>query len=81
MDILLVSTIAAFGYLVILCKIFSPASVARTQVLWDVLFTLCMPLLFLGTFSGMVTAFLSGVIFSAMTFILSLLHPKRRNTL
>lgn len=71
MDLLLIAFIAALGYLIILCKIFSASFIAKTQVIWDMIFTLGVPMLFLGTFSGMSTAFLSGVIFSAMTFILS----------
>tara|TARA_R110001606_G_scaffold17870_1_gene68432 strand:+ start:145 stop:396 length:252 start_codon:yes stop_codon:yes gene_type:complete len=77
MDLLIIAFIAALGYLIILCKLFSPQFVAKTQVMWDVLFTIAVPILFLGTFSGMTTAFLSGVIFSAMTFVLSLCHTKR----
>ncbi len=74
MDLLIVAFFAALGYLIILCKLFSPDFVARTQVLWDIIFTLGIPILFLGTFSGLTTAFLAGVMFSAMTFILSLCH-------
>ena len=77
MDLLIIAFIAALGYLIILCKLFSPQFVARTKVMWDVLFTIAVPILFLGTFSGMTTAFLSGVIFSAMTFVLSLCHTKK----
>jgi hypothetical protein len=74
MDTLFIAFIAALGYLIILCKIFSPRAVAKSHILWDVAFTLGMPLLFIGTYSGMVTAFLSGVVFSAMSFVLSILH-------
>lgn len=74
MDTLFIAFIAALGYLIILCKVFSPKSVAKSHVLWDVVFTLGIPLLFLGTYSGMVTAFLSGIMFSAMSFVLSLMH-------
>lgn len=78
MDLLIISFIAALGYLIILCKIFTPEFVARTQVVWDLAFTLGIPLLFLGTFSGMTTAFLAGIWFSAMTFILGTLHPAKK---
>jgi hypothetical protein len=77
MDLLIISFIAALGYLILLCKLFSPEFVARTQVLWDIVFTIGVPFLFLGTFSGMSTAFLAGVIFSGMTFVLSLCHPTK----
>ena len=77
MDLLIISFIAALGYLILLCKLFSPEFVARTQVLWDIVFTIGVPFLFLGTFSGMSTAFLAGVIFSGMTFVLSLCHSPK----
>jgi len=79
MEILFISFIAALGYLIILCKLFSAEFVARTPLLWDILFTLGVPLLFLGTFSGMATAFISGIIFSAMTAFLGVLHPPRKS--
>ena len=75
MEIILISFIAALGYLIILCKLFTPHFVARTQVLWDIVFTVGIPLLFLGTFSGMATAFLAGIWFSAMTAFLGMLNP------
>jgi hypothetical protein len=81
MDLLVIAFIAALGYLIILCKLFSIQFVAKTQVLWDVLFTIAVPILFLGTFSGMTTAFLSGVIFSGMTKVLSLCHSNKRSRL
>lgn len=80
MEILFISFIAALGYLIILCKVFTPHFVARTQIIWDLLFTFCLPLLFLGTFSGMATAFISGILFSIMTAFLSILHPKEPKT-
>lgn len=73
MDILFLSAICALSYIIILCKIFSLKFLAKTQVIWDVIFTFGMPLLFVGTFSGMSTAFISGVMFSCMTYFLSLL--------
>jgi len=76
MEILILSFICAGGYLIILSKIFGLYFVTRTQVLWDLLFTFGVPILFVGTFSGMATAFLAGVVFSALTAFLSLTQPK-----
>ena len=39
----------------------------QTQILWDILFTLGLPILFIGTFSGLATAVLAGVMFSLFT--------------
>jgi hypothetical protein len=73
MEVLFLSFICALSYVIILCKIFSLNFLAKTQVLWDILFTFGTPVLFLGTFSGMATAFISGLLFSIITFFLSLL--------
>ena len=42
----------------------------KTQLLWDILFTLGLPILFIGTFSGLATAVLAGVMFSVFTSLL-----------
>ncbi|OUU25248.1 MAG: hypothetical protein CBB97_10170 [Candidatus Endolissoclinum sp. TMED37] len=73
MEVLFLSFVCSLSYLIILCKIFSLKFVCKTQVLWDIVFTFGMPVLFTGTFSGMATAFISGVIFSIITLFLSLL--------
>lgn len=73
MEVLFLSFICAISYVIILCKIFSLHFLAKTQVVWDILFTFGTPVLFLGTFSGMATAFISGLLFSIITFFLSLL--------
>lgn len=76
MEILFISFISALSYLLILCKAIGISNVIRFQVIIDVLFTFGMPVLFIGTFSGMATAFISGVIFSMLTLFLSMLMPK-----
>lgn len=73
MEILFLSFVCAISYIIILCKIFSLHFLAKTQVLWDILFTFGTPLLFYGTFSGMATGFIAGLLFSIITFFLSLL--------
>ncbi len=81
MEILFLSFICALSYLIILCKMFSIKFICKTQVFWDCLFTFGMPLLFLGTFSGMATAFISGIIFSITTYYLSILNKSFLQTL
>lgn len=76
MDILFLSAICSISYVIILCKAIGISNVVRYQVVLDVLFTFGLPVLFLGTFSGMSTAFISGVLFSIITFFLSMLLPK-----
>jgi hypothetical protein len=80
MEILFLSFLCALSYIIILCKIFSLSFIARTQVFWDILFTLGVPFLFIGTFSGMSTAIITGVIFSMITFFLSLLVEDKPKT-
>lgn len=77
MDIILISLICASSYLIILLKLFGLHFIARTQLFWDLLFTFGIPMLFLGTYSGMATGFLSGVFFSIMTFILDVVVPRK----
>jgi len=73
MEIMFLSFICSISYLVILCKMFSLKFVVKTQVLWDIVFTFGMPVLFTGTFSGMATAFIAGILFSCMTYLLAVL--------
>lgn len=77
MDVILISFICAISYLIILLKMFGLNFIARTQLIWDLVFTFGIPFLFLGTYSGMATAFLSGVFFSIMTFILDVVIPRK----
>ena len=90
MEVIFISFICAISYLIILAKLFSLSFIIRTQVFWDLVFTFGLPALFMGTYSGMATAFIAGVLFSIMTFFLSILMPqpkfrafpygKRKNT-
>ena len=78
MEILVLSLISAVSYLVVLSKVLGLRFVVRTQILWDVLFTVGVPLLFVGTFSGMATGVLSGLLFSVMLSFISLLTGYNR---
>ena len=78
MEILVLSFITAISYLVVLSKLFGLSFILRTQVMWDVLFTIGVPLLFTGTFSGMATGVLSGLLFSLMLSFISLLTGHNR---
>ena len=64
MDIILISLISAAGSLILLSKIFGFHRIIRFQVIVDLLLTVGLPILFLGTFSGMAVAFLAGVFVS-----------------
>jgi len=70
MSILLIAFFTAIGYFIIVWKMIGIDRLRKTQVLWDILFTLGLPILFIGTFSGLATAVLAGVMFSLFTSML-----------
>tara|TARA_R110002012_G_scaffold229241_1_gene401783 strand:- start:271 stop:507 length:237 start_codon:yes stop_codon:yes gene_type:complete len=67
MGILGISFCAAIGYYIIVYKAIGRRRLVKTQTFWDILFTLLLPLLFIGTFSGLATAVVAGVFFSIFT--------------
>ena len=67
MSILGISFCAAVGYYIIVYKAIGRRRLVKTQTFWDILFTLLLPLLFIGTFSGLATAVVAGVFFSLFT--------------
>mgnify|MGYP003116599467 CR=1 FL=1 len=67
MSILGISFCAAIGYYIIVYKAIGRRRLVKTQTFWDILFTLLLPLLFIGTFSGLATAVVAGVFFSLFT--------------
>ena len=69
MGIFTVALITAVGYYIILYKSIGKKRLVKTQTFWDLLFTIGIPLLFIGTFSGLATAVIAGVIFSIFTSI------------
>ena len=67
MNILGIAFFAAMGYYIIVYKALGRRRLVKTQTFWDILFTLLLPLLFIGTFSGLATAVIAGVFFSIFT--------------
>ena len=67
MNILGIAFCAAVGYYIIVYKALGRRRLIKTQIFWDILFTLCLPILFIGTFSGLATAVIAGVLFSLFT--------------
>jgi len=70
MSILGIAFFTAIGYFIIVYKMLGRKKLVKTQLLWDILFTLGLPILFIGTFSGLATAVLAGVMFSVFTSLL-----------
>tara|TARA_R110000803_G_scaffold176899_4_gene239336 strand:- start:410 stop:646 length:237 start_codon:yes stop_codon:yes gene_type:complete len=67
MSILAISFFAAVGYYIIVYKAIGRKRLVKTQTFWDIVFTLLLPILFIGTFSGLATAVVAGVLFSLFT--------------
>ena len=67
MSILAISFFAAIGYYIIVYKAIGRRRLVKTQTFWDIAFTLLLPILFIGTFSGLATAVVAGVLFSLFT--------------
>ena len=67
MGIFTIALFTAIGYYIILYKSICKNILAKTQTFWDLLFTIGVPVLFIGTFSGLATAVIAGVIFSIFT--------------
>ena len=70
MSILGIAFFTAIGYFIIVYKMLGRKKLVKTQLLWDILFTIGLPILFIGTFSGLATAVLAGVMFSVFTSLL-----------
>lgn len=68
MEIILISAISATGSLILLSKIFTFRRIVKYQIVVDLILTIGLPMLFLGTFSGMATAFLAGVFVSTFLY-------------
>tara|TARA_R100000458_G_C8174239_1_gene173615 strand:- start:98 stop:325 length:228 start_codon:yes stop_codon:yes gene_type:complete len=67
MGIIGISFFAAIGYYIIVYKAIGRRRLVKTQTFWDILFTIGIPVLFIGTFSGLATAVIAGVLFSIFT--------------
>lgn len=70
MDIILIAFLTALGYIIIIMKLFGLRHLVKRQVIYDALFTFGLPFLFIGTYSGMAVAAISGLIFSGMAYTL-----------
>ena len=70
MNLFVISFFTAIGYFFIMYKMLGREKLVKTQVLWDIVFTLGLPILFIGTFSGLATAVMAGVLFSIFTSLL-----------
>lgn len=73
MEILILSFLFATGKFILLCKFMPLRKVLYFDKWIDLFFTIAVPAMFYGTFSGMVTAVFSGLFLSLYLFIAKLI--------
>ena len=69
MGILTIALFTAVGYYIILYKAIGRRKLVKSQAFWDIIFTFAIPIIFIGTFSGVATDVVAGVLFSIFTFL------------
>jgi asparagine N-glycosylation enzyme membrane subunit Stt3 len=70
MEILILSLIAGSGLTFSLCKIFPLKKMLHYDYVFDILFTLILPMLLIGSMTGMMIAILTGITLSIELWIL-----------
>tara|TARA_X000001388_G_scaffold17838_1_gene11106 strand:+ start:363 stop:671 length:309 start_codon:yes stop_codon:yes gene_type:complete len=73
MEIIIFSFFSALGILLVLTRTIGFKRTMRWRKGIDVVSTFGLPVLFLGTFSGMITAFFIGLWITGLTWLLNLL--------
>jgi len=73
MEIILFSFISALGLLLVLTRTIGLRRTLKIRKMLDVIVTFGIPVLFVGTFSGMITAFFTGLWFTILTCLLQVL--------
>jgi len=71
MELVILSFLTALGKFTVLWKLIGPGRMVRLEKWIDVAATLLLPVLFIGTFSGAVTAIFSGLWLSLFLRILA----------
>jgi predicted membrane protein len=70
MEIILFSLISALSILLVLTRTLGLHRTLKIRKILDVIITFGIPILFAGTFSGMITAFFTGLWFTLLTCLL-----------
>tara|TARA_B100001093_G_C26830861_1_gene1016026 strand:- start:683 stop:994 length:312 start_codon:yes stop_codon:yes gene_type:complete len=81
MDLILFSLLSAIGFLLVLVRILGLKRVLKWRKILDVIITFGLPALMLGTFSGMLTAFFTGLWFTTLTWLLNTIVNQDRSKL
>jgi len=73
MEIVIFSFISALGLLLVLTRTLGLKRTLKIRKILDVIVTFGVPILFTGTFSGMITAFFTGLWFTLLTCLLQVI--------
>lgn len=73
MEIVIFSFISALGLLLVLTRTLGLKRTLKIRKMLDVIVTFGVPILFTGTFSGMITAFFTGLWFTLLTCLLQVI--------
>ena len=76
MEIIVFSFFSSLGILLVCTRALGVIRTIKHRKKLDVLVTFGLPALFIGTFSGMLTAFITGLWFTLQTMLLALVIPK-----
>lgn len=77
MEIIILAFFSSIGILLLCTRTLGVDRTIKHRKKLDILVTFGLPALFLGTFSGMVTAFFTGLWFTLQTIMLSILIPNK----
>ena len=78
MEIILLAFFSSVGILLVCTRTLGVDRTIKHRKKLDILVTFGLPALFIGTFSGMVTAFFTGLWFTLQTIFLSIVIPSKR---
>ena len=81
MDTIIIAIIAGTGLVFTILKIFPIKKALHYDYVFDIFFTIIMPMLFMGSYNGMVLAIISGLTVSVELFFLKMIigtEPLRR---
>ena len=76
MEIIILSFFSSLGILLVCTRTLGVHRVIKHRKKLDILVTFGLPMLFIGTFSGMITAFFTGLWFTIKTILMALVIPK-----
>lgn len=70
MDLILFSLLSAIGFVLVLTRALGLKRLLKWRKAIDVILTFGLPMLMVGTFSGMITSFFTGLWFTLITWLL-----------